>query len=86
MSDVASATKEFLADVGGGVKRFGTDNGTEFVNETSASLCREKTIHHELTGVDLGEAQRGGRTRTWPDSAWPLVVRPPGCSPGSART
>ena len=50
--DVDSATKEFLADVGVGVKRFRTDNGTELVNETFASLCREKTIHHELTGVD----------------------------------
>ena len=49
---VASVTKEFLADGGGGVIRFTTDNGTEFVNETFASLCREKTIHHELTGVD----------------------------------
>ena len=47
------------------------DNGTEFVNEAFASLCREKTIHHELTGVDgrkhngvvkrgLGLIQEGG--------------------------
>ena len=51
-ADVASATMEFRADVGGGVKRFRTGNGTEFVDETFASLCREKTIHHEITGVD----------------------------------
>ena len=51
-ADLASATKEFRTDVGGGVKQFRTDNGTEFVNETFASLCREKTIYHELTGVD----------------------------------
>ena len=51
-ADVASATKEFLADVGGGIERFRTDNGTEFVLKTFASLCREKTVHHELTGVD----------------------------------
>ena len=39
-ADVASATKEILADVGDGVKRFRTDNGTEFVNATFESLCR----------------------------------------------
>ena len=70
-ADLASATKEFLADVGGGVKRFRTDNGTGFVNETFAGLCREKTIHHGFTGVDgpkhnrvvergLGLIQEGG--------------------------
>ena len=70
-ADLASATKEFRTDVGGGVKQFRTDNGTEFVNETFASLCREKTIYHELTGVDrpkhngvvergLGLIQEGG--------------------------
>ena len=68
---MASATKEFLVDVGGGVKRFRTDNGTEFVNETFVSLCKEKTIHHELTVVygpkyngvverGLGRIQEGG--------------------------
>ena len=49
---MASVTKEFLIDIGHDVKFFQTDNGTEFVNEAFASLCRETTIHHDLTGVD----------------------------------
>ncbi|CAM9826452.1 unnamed protein product, partial [Laminaria digitata] len=47
--DVAAATKQFLADVGGDVKCFRTDNGVEFVNETFARLCGDKTILHEHT-------------------------------------
>ncbi|CAN0338393.1 unnamed protein product, partial [Laminaria digitata] len=69
--DVAAATKQFLADVGGDVKCFRTDNGAEFVNETFARLCGDKTIRHEHTGVDgpkhngmvergLGLIQEGG--------------------------
>ncbi|CAN0397216.1 unnamed protein product, partial [Laminaria digitata] len=69
--DVAAATKQFLADVGGDVKCFRTDNATEFVNETFARLCGDKTILHEHAGVDgpkhngvtergLGLIQQGG--------------------------
>ena len=54
-ADVASTTKEFLADVGVGVKRFTTDDGTVFVNETVSSLCNEKTIHHQLDGRSTTE-------------------------------
>ncbi|CAN0512131.1 unnamed protein product, partial [Laminaria digitata] len=70
-ADVAAATKQFLADVGGDVKCFRTDNGAEFVNENFARLCGDKTIRHEHTGVDgpkhngvaelgLGLIQEGG--------------------------
>ncbi|CAN0528754.1 unnamed protein product [Laminaria digitata] len=69
--DVAAATKQFLADVGGDVKCFRTDNGADFVNESFARLCGDKTIRHEHTGVDgpkhngvvergLGLVQEGG--------------------------
>ncbi|CAM9595442.1 unnamed protein product, partial [Laminaria digitata] len=61
--NVAAATKQFLADVGGDVKCFRTDNGVEFVNETFARLCGDKTTRHEHTGVDEpkhnGVAERG---------------------------
>ena len=70
-ADVASATKIFLSDVGNGVKCFRTDNGTEFVKQTSARLCSDEEIRHEHTGVDgpkhngvvereLGLIQEGG--------------------------
>ena len=49
---MASATKRFLANVGGGVKCFRTDHGTVFVDETFARMCSDLTIHHEHTGVD----------------------------------
>ncbi|CAM9878429.1 unnamed protein product, partial [Laminaria digitata] len=61
--DVAAATKQILADVGDDVTCFRTDNGVEFVNETFARLCGDKTIRHEHTGVDgpkhNGVAERG---------------------------
>ena len=44
-ADVASVTKEFLADGGGGVKRFTTDNGTEFVNAVSYTHLTLPTIY-----------------------------------------
>ena len=60
---MASATKKFLADIGGGVECFRTDNGTEFVNEIFAGLCSDQTIRHDHTGVDgpktNGVAERG---------------------------
>ncbi|CAN0098402.1 unnamed protein product [Laminaria digitata] len=70
-ADVAAATKQFLADVGDGVQCFRTDNGTEFVNETLARLCGDRTIRHEHTEADgpkhngvvergLGLIQEGG--------------------------
>ncbi|CAM9207412.1 unnamed protein product, partial [Laminaria digitata] len=63
--DVAAAAKQILADVGGDVKCFRTDNGAEYVNETFARLCDDKTIRHELTGVDgpehNGVVERGLR-------------------------
>ena len=46
---VVTAMKQFLADVVGDVKCFRTDSGTAFMNET---LCGDKTIRHEHTGVD----------------------------------
>ena len=70
-ADVTSATKTFLSDVGDGVKCFGTDNGTEFINETFARLRSDEKIRHERTGVNgskhnevvargLGLIQEGG--------------------------
>ena len=62
-ANAASATKKFLADVGGGFKGFRTDNGTECAKEIIARLCSDQTIRHEYTGVDEskhnGVADRG---------------------------
>jgi len=70
-ADVTAATRKFLADVGGAVECFRTDNGTEFVNALFANLCANEKIRHEHTGVDgpkhngvvergLGLIQEGG--------------------------
>ncbi|CAN0361133.1 unnamed protein product, partial [Laminaria digitata] len=70
-SKAKAQSTQFLADVGGDVKCFRTDNGVEFVNETFVRLCGDKTIRYEHTGVDgpkhngvvergLGLIQEGG--------------------------
>ena len=58
--DVASMTKKFLADVGGGIKCIRTDNGTEFVGEIFASLCSDHAIRIEHT--------TGRSTTSWPSA------------------
>ncbi|MEP5245481.1 MAG: DDE-type integrase/transposase/recombinase, partial [Alphaproteobacteria bacterium] len=79
-ADVTAATRKFLADVGGAVECFRTDNGTEFVNALFASLCANEKIRHGHTGVDgpkhNGVVERGlGPSRK---AAWPLAWSPPG--------
>ena len=70
-ADVIAATRKFLADIGGAVVCFRTDNGSEFVNALFASLCEDEKILHEHNGVDrpkhngvvergLGLIQEGG--------------------------
>ena len=51
-TDVTAATRKFLADVGGAVESFRTDNGSAFVNALFASLFATEKIRHEHTGVD----------------------------------
>ncbi|CAN0595332.1 unnamed protein product, partial [Laminaria digitata] len=49
--------------VGGDVKCFRTNNGAEFVNETFARLCGDKTIRHKHTGVVW--PKHNGVTTAW---------------------
>ena len=51
--DVAAATTKVLADIGDAVECFRTDNGAKFTNEMFATSCRDKTIRHELSGVNM---------------------------------